>query len=95
VSLISCIFCNHTITWAFAGIGCPAPSLPPDGTNLETASTVFAFLNFSDTIKYKCKDGFFFHESVNIIEYTVTCLSDGKFTDTPMKHCVHPEGRSF
>ena len=78
----------------FIGVACIDPPVPPESTNLVVIYEPETVIEFGETVTYKCLPGFHFEENYFMKDFTLTCQTNGNFTDpVPWKRCLHPTSK--
>ena len=76
------------------GVACINAPIPPEETKLQLLYEPNSVIAFGDTVSYECLPGTFFEEDYNMPNFTLTCLTDGNFSDPlPWKNCLLPSSK--
>ena len=87
-------FYPKAIVWIFIGVACINPPIPPDEANLQLLYQPDTLIAFGDTVTYICKEGFFFEEDYDMLDFKLTCKTNGNFTEPlPWKKCLNPNSK--
>ena len=79
----------------FSGVACINPPIPPEETKLELLYEKDTVIAFGDTVSYQCLPGTFFEIDYNMPNFTLTCQTDGNFSDPlPWKNCLLPSSKT-
>ena len=77
------------------GVACINPPIPPEETKLELLYVKDTVIAFGDTVSYQCLAGTFFEIDYNMPNFTLTCQTDGNFSDPlPWKNCLLPSSKT-
>ena len=79
-----------------SGVACINAPIPPEETKLQLLYEPNSVIAFGDTVSYECLPGTFFEEDYNMPNFTLTCLTDGNFSDPlPWKNCLLPSSKPY
>ena len=78
----------------FLGVACINPPIPPEETKLELFYEPGTVIAFGETVTYQCSEAYFFEVDYHMPNFTLTCLTDGNFSDPlPWKNCLLPSSK--
>ena len=83
------IFYNLSLAWA-----CVNPPIPPPHANLILHYVTDTIVQFGENVSYELMEDHYFHETMDITNFNLTCLTDGTWTDPlPWRIGIHVNGK--